>query len=70
MKSDLLVTFLKLELTRAWFQILLRIVSWQLRKVGGRIALASDLADINVVAEAVSQKRGLPVDVRIPELSS
>jgi hypothetical protein len=49
---------------------LLSIVSWKLRKVGGRIALASNLADVDVIAEPVSEKWGLPVDVRIPELSS
>jgi hypothetical protein len=49
---------------------LFSIVSWKLRKVGGSIALASNLADINVIAEPVSEKWGLPVDVRISELSS
>jgi hypothetical protein len=69
MKPKLNVTLFKLILTWPWFQILFSIVSWKLRKVGGSIALASNLADINVIAEPVSEKWGLPVDVRISELS-
>ena len=48
-------------MTWSSFWLLVGIVSWQLSKVSGSIAMAPNIADIYVIAEPVSKKRGLPV---------
>jgi len=54
----------------ALLQLLVRVVSWHLRKVGGRVAVAPHLADVNFVAESFSQKWSLPEGCRIVEVST
>jgi hypothetical protein len=49
---------------------LFSIVSWQLGKVSCCIAAATHIADVNFIAELVSEKGSLPVDVGIADVSS
>jgi hypothetical protein len=46
------------------------IVSWQLGEVSSCVAAATNIADVDVIAEAVSKKGGLPIDVGITDVSS
>jgi len=49
-------------LTWSSFWLLSTVVSGQLSKVSSGIAVAADVADVNVIAEPVSKERCLPVD--------
>jgi hypothetical protein len=49
---------------------LFSIVSWHLGEVSSRVAAATHIAYVDVVAEVVAEKWGLPVDVRIADVSS
>ena len=51
--------------TWAGFWLLCCIVARQLCEVGSSIAVAAHIAYIDLVAEPVSQQRGLPVDERV-----
>ena len=57
-------------MTWSSFWLLVGIVSWQLSKVSGSIAMAPNIADIYVIAEPVSKKRGLPVHPWVTNFTS